>query len=114
MIAATEILTPCECPIAGYCPRHKCEKVPHWHWLCKTQPDYFDAWERGEGPGQIQAGDGLGPGRRLGLGDVVAWAIRRATLGRLRICEPCSRRKAWLNRHFPIWPLPRPRPWPKK
>lgn len=25
--------------------------------LCQTRPDYFDAWERGEGPGQNLAGE---------------------------------------------------------
>jgi hypothetical protein len=45
--------TPCgqECE-AGWCPRHRMRKSDHWRTLCRAQPAYFAAWERGEGPGQ--------------------------------------------------------------
>jgi hypothetical protein len=33
-------------------------KHAHWHHLCQTDQEYFDAWEIGKGPGQ-----------RLGTGD---------------------------------------------
>ena len=45
-------MTSCVCPVAAYCDRHRTEKNSHWHRLCQTRPDYFDAWERGRGPGQ--------------------------------------------------------------
>ena len=45
-------MTKCECPRAGYCPRHKINKNPHWHSLCQTHVAYFDRWEDGTGPGQ--------------------------------------------------------------
>lgn len=42
----------CECPVAGYCKRHQINKLKHWHNLCQTHIDYFEAWEQGRGPGQ--------------------------------------------------------------
>lgn len=44
--------TECECPLAGYCERHKTRKTPHMHLLCATRPKYFALWETGVGPGQ--------------------------------------------------------------
>ena len=43
-------LTGCECPLAGFCARHQCQKTEHYHHLCRTRPDYFAAWESGNGP----------------------------------------------------------------
>lgn len=45
-------MTPCECPLAGYCTRHKVTKPNGWHKLCQTRESYFRAWEEGRGPGQ--------------------------------------------------------------
>jgi len=45
-------MTLCECPLAGYCERHKVAKGKHWHKLCQTNSDYRDAWDAGRGPGQ--------------------------------------------------------------
>lgn len=47
-------MTQCECPIAGYCARHKTNKTNGWHKLCQTNPSYFDSWESGIGPGQAR------------------------------------------------------------
>lgn len=38
--------TGCECPTAGWCPRHQCLKTVLQHHLCRTQPDRFAQWER--------------------------------------------------------------------
>jgi hypothetical protein len=46
--------TPCDCPSAGFCPRHRCEKSAAGHQLCQTRPDYFQLWEDGRGPGQTK------------------------------------------------------------
>ena len=54
--------TPCECPLSAICEttkrlkceRHGIEKNQHWHMLCQTREDYFNAWEQGIGPGQPQ------------------------------------------------------------
>ncbi len=43
-------MTGCECPIAGYCDRHKMNKPGRLHLLCQTNQLYFDRWE-------TQAGD---------------------------------------------------------
>jgi ADP-heptose:LPS heptosyltransferase len=47
-------VTPCECTGPGYCPRHRCDKVPHWFKLCQSDPDFFALWEKGDGPGQMR------------------------------------------------------------
>ena len=43
----------CACPLAGYCDRHQCKKTSNLHKLCQQGGDYWDAWERGTGPGQV-------------------------------------------------------------
>lgn len=45
-------MTNCECPLAGYCKRHKVSKPSGWHSLCQTRESYYAAWEAGRGPGQ--------------------------------------------------------------
>jgi len=45
-------MTACECPLAGYCQRHKVNKPNGWHKLCQTKESYYQAWENGHGPGQ--------------------------------------------------------------
>lgn len=47
-----EKITPCDCPMAGYCSRHKIIKNAHFHNLCRTRQDYFDMYENCSGPGQ--------------------------------------------------------------
>jgi len=113
IIEASQTLTACECPPGdGFCKPHGCEKTAHWKELCRTNPEYFAAWARGEGP-RWPDHDALA--RRVGLGDVVARLIRWATLGRVTMCEACDARKAWLNR-FQVWPIRWPGwpcwPWP--
>jgi hypothetical protein len=44
--------TQCECPLAGYCDRHEMNKNIHYHNLCQNHQGYFNAWEKGMGPGQ--------------------------------------------------------------
>jgi len=44
-------LTGCE-KCNGFCARHGIYKHPPWVRLCQTKQAYFDAWERGTGPGQ--------------------------------------------------------------
>ena len=49
--------TPCQCEIAEgqdslFCNRHQCLKSKHLHSLCKNNRQYFDLWEREEGPNQ--------------------------------------------------------------
>ena len=47
-------MTPCECPLPGFCVRHNVRKNLHAHRLCQTSTKYFGLWEAGKGPGQIQ------------------------------------------------------------
>jgi hypothetical protein len=45
-------LTPCECPIAGWCERHGINKSTHLHKLCQNHMGYFAMWEDCQGPNQ--------------------------------------------------------------
>ncbi|HEY2250899.1 MAG TPA: hypothetical protein VGH74_07545 [Planctomycetaceae bacterium] len=113
LIEAAGTTTPCECPVAGYCARHKCDKGSHFHRLCKTSIQYFAQYENFAtglsdfpGPGQVVIP--AGPRRfSLGLGDVVAWCVRFVTFGQVALCPGCQGRKARLNR-VRLWPIP----WP--
>lgn len=42
----------CECPVAGYCDRHKINKSRRLHDLCQSGGRYWDAWEADRGPCQ--------------------------------------------------------------
>ena len=109
IIDASRTITGCTCPPGeGFCQRHGIEKTEWWHELCRTNVEYFNAWERGEGP-RWPDHDALA--RRVGLGDVVARLIGWATLGRLKMCERCDARKHWLNR-WQVWPVKWP--WRKQ
>lgn len=57
-------MTQCECPIAGYCQRHKVTKPNGWHQLCQARANYFEAWEQGRGPGQKRKPDEVKEQRR--------------------------------------------------
>lgn len=37
---------PCECPLAGWCKRHKRQKGPNAWKLCQTSEDYRELWDR--------------------------------------------------------------------
>lgn len=106
--------TGCDCPFAAniktaqFCPRHKVKKSPRLIYLCQNRPGYFEAWEEGYGPGQTKP---------LGLGDKVAKAINTATMGKIKPCGGCKKRKAKLNtlgsRVAKVIPVRKKnRPWP--
>ena len=99
ILEATQRITGCDCPLAGWCARHKMNKLPHFHVLCKTHIGYFEQYEEGYGPGQNAAK----PNRVIGLGDAVAWMIRVLTLGLVKPCMGCESRMAWLNQKVPLW-----------
>jgi len=39
--------------------------------------------------------------KSMGFGDTVAKAIKKATFGKVKECEPCRKRKEALNKIFP-------------
>src|SRR5690349_14560713 len=41
LIAASQQTTPCNCESPGWCARHACNKLPHFHHLCRTNVQYF-------------------------------------------------------------------------
>lgn len=64
-------MTKCECPIAGICQRHRITKSDHWHRLCQEHESYFQAWERGTGPGQDRIPNPNREARRLAVQEAV-------------------------------------------
>ena len=45
-------VTKCECTLAGHCSRHNVSKTKHHVKLCQERPEFWHAWENGNGPGQ--------------------------------------------------------------
>jgi hypothetical protein len=43
-------VTPCQCPLAGFCERHKLNKSPLLHHKCQTDERFWASWEQGRGP----------------------------------------------------------------
>lgn len=100
IVEAASTATPCECEESGFCARHQCHKVAHFHHLCRSNIGYFEQYEKGIGPGQNLKP----PPLTIGIGDVVAFLIRVLTFGLVKMCRSCQGRKAWLNR-IRLWPL---------
>ena len=100
-IESTAKLTACSCKSAGFCDRHQCLKTEHWHNLCRTRADYFQAWEEGKGPCVPQTPPSA---KTIVLGDVVARCISVLTFGMVKSGEACGceKRREWLNR-FVVW-----------
>jgi hypothetical protein len=64
-------VTPCECVEPGWCQRHRCFKDELDFQLCRRRPDYFQTWEDGCGPRQVEsplATDDPSPARVSDLG----------------------------------------------
>ena len=82
-------MSECEGCKPGWCERHKVTKSERLAELCghPLHPSYWEAWEKGYGPGQ----------KASGLGDVVAKAINTVTDGRLKPCGGCGQRREKLN-----------------
>ena len=57
-------MSECDCEHAGWCERHKMHKSEAWWRLCQKKNAYRDAWDKGEGPGQVKVQEGLAPRRR--------------------------------------------------
>ena len=90
----------CECTDNSegifWCPRHKINKTQHWKKLCQTKPAYFEAWEKGIGPGQNKVWDPSQKSR--GLGDTVAKIT--SAIG-IKPCGGCKERQDKLNKLIP-------------
>lgn len=99
LLVAAETKTGCDCPVAGFCARHQCEKTEAYWKLCKTRVEYFSLWEQGRGP----CLDRPIPRASRGLGDTLAWLIKAVTFGCVTPCTGCKTRASWLNRLFPYW-----------
>ena len=66
---------------AGYCERHRMHKPLAWVRLCKTRPDYRQAWDEGRGPGQEA------PGREASTSEATSGETARRQSLRARIEE---------------------------
>lgn len=111
--------TLCECPIAGYCGRHRIHKTHREHELCRglncraqQSARYWQAWEAGRMSGQNgQAVEAprdfdeqsplatVNPPIVRGFGDWVSHKI--TSLTGIVPCGGCKQRAAWLNHFFP-------------
>lgn len=106
----------CQCVVPEgkktfWCERHKCKKNLHLLHLCKTRPDYFEAWEKGRGAGQSGPADDQdhkAPSNppslsrqawnlARALADFVADGCKTVTADeyrrRLEICDTCDQRR---------------------
>ena len=105
LIQAAAVVTGCECQIAGYCSRHKCNKTEHFHKLCRTRPDYFALYEEGRGPAcaaeSVARAENINGVSSIGLGDAVAWVASLFGFKPWPGCG-CQKRKEFLNR-FTLW-----------
>ena len=93
-------MSDCECPLAGWCERHKINKTEHLHGLCRTNAAHREAFDR-----QVVSEPSIRP---RGLGDVVASVaqpiarlIDRVAGTSLASCGGCQQRQNWLNK---LWP----------
>lgn len=103
LLEATKVITRCQCKSPGFCPVIKCTLNAHGHALCKGIPGYYELWTTNGGAPCTGIGE-LHP-LVFGLGDIVAWIIRKLTFNRIKPCTGCKSRMAYLNR-FQIWPIP--------
>lgn len=97
----------CQCPAAGFCPRHKMMKTEGDHRLCKGVAHGTDcgrkfwiAWERGQLGATAPPDPITDPPQfcqHRGLGDTVAQAISFVTGGLVQPCGGCQDRQAQLN-----------------
>lgn len=110
-------MTGCVCKEPGWCERHQCQKHAHWHHLCQTNEDYFQAWEAGRGPGQglpkVVVPREPRP-RKEGWGDAVTAALKKIgiTEDRYKAVKElfglpptcgCPQRREWLNKVGRWW-----------
>lgn len=101
LLDTAQVITGCECNPTGeektfYCARHDCRKTMHHAKLCRSQPQYFGFWERGEGHCLGEQAPVM-----FGLGDAVAWLLSKIGINPWPGCG-CQGRKAWLNR-ITLW-----------
>lgn len=93
-------LTPCSCPAAGWCERHRQEKGLHEFHLCRRNQDAFDAWER-DSQRNESASVGKGPSLVRRAWNFSSAVVRHAADGmrhvsdevfevRLAICRTCA------------------------
>lgn len=76
---------PCQCPNAGYCERHRVLKSEHWHKLCQHDQKYFDAWEKGTGPGQFADVAPYEPGKALEAIPLAKWTSWARLIATMRV-----------------------------
>lgn len=105
-------ITACECVGGGYCPRHRVSKTGRWAELCASDPEYFKAWERGEGLALQHHKPRAEQVPARGLGDLIARGLRMFRLDRFgkKVASEvtgnedcgCGGRQVDLNERFPL------------
>ena len=112
----------CQCTGAGWCERHRVNKDEVLVRLCQRRGDYWEAWEQGRGPGQLNRvpPSQMGikpvnlPQKREGWGDNVTKALKKIGITEDRYKEVkamfglpptcgCPQRREWLNKVGRWW-----------
>src|SRR3990170_8422383 len=90
------------CPIleGGLCPRHHIHKTVQWVQLCIRKKKYWDAWEKGAGPGQMNRGRLSIPTVNSHIGDILAKRFESIGLMPVPGC-PCKELQNRLNNMTP-------------
>lgn len=78
--------TGCEGCQPGFCTRHKVNKNENLVKLCATRQEYFDKWEKGEGPTEEDQED------YYPLGTVLKGLLDKVGVGQLvnKVVEDCD------------------------
>lgn len=95
-------LTPCDCPHAGWCPRHQLAKNEALFQLCRRNRDWFEAWETAatentateagppEMPSLARRAANLGVAFMRHAVDGLRHVTEEEYEARLQICRSCS------------------------
>lgn len=90
--------TPCQCPLAGWCPAHRRKMSAVRHQQCQQEPGYFEAFQRGKEQR-----------KQRGLGDSIAEITHKTGIAKAlhALAEKtgkdcgCPERQGWLNEKVP-------------
>lgn len=83
--------TPCECPLSGYCNRHKINKNPTEHRLCLTDIKYFNMWESKNEPTFVNKALNFSKSVVKHVATGAKNSSEEESAKRMSICESCDR-----------------------
>jgi hypothetical protein len=83
--------TPCECPLSGYCNRHKINKNDTEHRLCSTNIKYFNMWESKSGKGLVEKAINFSKAVVKHVYNGAKNCTDEESNRRISLCETCDR-----------------------